>query len=312
MKIIKVDNPQEKSQICEKILRSLPEWFGIESAILDYVKDVQKMETWVAIENDTVGFVSLNKHNEKTAEVHVIGILPAFHRKQIGSDLMRAAENSLVMQGYQFLTVKTLSPSRSDKNYDKTRLFYLRCGFTPIEEFKTLWGEHNPCLMLIKNLGDSSYRKTYLSHVEIYVSVYAKTIRFYDKILKPLGWTRLVCQDSHTAFSDGNMKIVFCPTEEKYLQYGYHRKRIGLNHLAFYAPTKESVDEIYETVLKPESINCLYEKCPTGGDDYYAVFFEDPDRMKVEIVYSPGYCTSAHWTNQLKDNFDPYVEVGND
>lgn len=41
MKIIKIDDPQEKNQICEKILRSLPQWFGIESAILDYIKDVQ-------------------------------------------------------------------------------------------------------------------------------------------------------------------------------------------------------------------------------------------------------------------------------
>ena len=83
------------------------------------------------------------------------------------------------------------------------------------------------------NLEAKPYRSTYLSHVEIYVSNYAKSIRFYDKILIPLGWERLVCQKSHTTYSDGAMKIVFCPTEEKYLQQGYHRKRIGMNHLAF-------------------------------------------------------------------------------
>ena len=33
---------EEKSQICENILRSLPQWFGIESAIIDYVNDVKK------------------------------------------------------------------------------------------------------------------------------------------------------------------------------------------------------------------------------------------------------------------------------
>ena len=153
---------------------------------------------------------------------------------------------------------------------------------------------------------DKPYRSTFLSHVEIYVSDYAKTIRFYDQILKPLGWRRLVCQKSHTTYTDGAMKIVFCPVDEKYLQYGYHRKRVGLNHLAFYAPTKESVDSIYETVLKPAGINCLYKKCPTGEEDYYAVFFEDPDRMKIEIVYSPGYCTNQHWTNNLQNDFDPY------
>ncbi len=48
------------------------------------------------------------------------------------------------------------------------------------------------------------YRSTYLSHAEIYVSNYAKSIRFYDKILVPLGWKRLVCQ------KDRNHCIRYC------------------------------------------------------------------------------------------------------
>ncbi len=153
------------------------------------------------------------------------------------------------------------------------------------------------------------YRNTYLSHVEIYVSDYAKSIRFYDSILIPLGWKRLVCQKNHTTYSDGAMKIVFCPTEEKYLQHGYHRKRVGINHLAFYAQSKESVDQLYQNVLVPKGIECLYEKRPHGEEDYYAVFFEDPDRIKIEVVYSPGYCESEHWTNQYKNDFDPYSGI---
>ncbi len=147
-----------------------------------------------------------------------------------------------------------------------------------------------------------------VSHVEIYVSDYAKSIRFYDSVLSHIGWKRLVCQKSHTTFSDGIMKIVFCPTEEKYLQHGYHRKRVGLNHLAFYADSKEQVDRLYQEVLKPQGIKCLYEGTPRGESDYYTVFFEDPDRIKVEVVFAPGYCEASHWTNQLKDDFDPYAD----
>lgn len=147
-----------------------------------------------------------------------------------------------------------------------------------------------------------------LSHVEIYVSNYARSIRFYDKVLIPLGWKRLVCQKSHTTYSDGTSKLVFCPTEEKFLSQGYHRKRIGLNHLAFYAPSKEAVDHLYTEVLKKSGVPCLYEGKPTGENDYYAIFFEDPDRIKIEVVHSPGYCEADHWTNKLKDDFDPYSE----
>lgn len=147
-----------------------------------------------------------------------------------------------------------------------------------------------------------------LSHIEIYVTNYAKSIRFYDKFLIPLGWKRLVCQESHTTFSDGETKIVLCPTDPKFVRHGYHRKRTGLNHLAFYAESKKHVDEIYNDVLVPAGIDCLYEKQPNGDDNYYSLFFEDPDRIKLEIVFAPGYCSPEHWTNTLKSNFDPYAE----
>jgi len=157
VKIFGVGDPNAKTQICEKILMTLPDWFVIESAILDYIKDVQKMETWVAVDADVVGFLSLNSHNQQTAEIHVMGLLPEHHGKKIGSKLIQAAEESLLSQKYKFLTVKTLSEKRSNESYDKTRKFYLNYGFTPVEEFLTLWGEHNPCLMLIKNLVPTSY-----------------------------------------------------------------------------------------------------------------------------------------------------------
>lgn len=160
-------------------------------------------------------------------------------------------------------------------------------------------------------LGVKPYRTSYLSHVEIYVSDYAKSIRFYDMILIPLGWERLVCQKSHTTYSDGATKIVFCPTDDKYLREGYHRKRVGMNHLAFYASSKEVVDRLFRDVLLPNGIECLYEKKPSGEDDYYAVFFEDPDRIKIEVVYSPGYCSPEHWTNQVESDFDPYAGAAN-
>lgn len=152
MEIVKIEDPKERSRICEKILRALPHWFAIESSVLNYIKDVQGMETWAAIESDAIGFISLNKHFPSAAEIHVMGLLPEFHGKKIGNELIRVAEQSLVAQGCKFLTVKTLSESRPDEGYDKTRRFYLRYGFSPIEEFKTLWGEENPCLMMVKGI----------------------------------------------------------------------------------------------------------------------------------------------------------------
>ncbi|MCB0368439.1 MAG: GNAT family N-acetyltransferase [Bdellovibrionales bacterium] len=151
--IIIEENKDKKSEICNQILRTLPDWFGIESAIVDYVKDVKSMITLVAMDNHkAIGFLSLNFHNVFTAEIHIMGILPEFHRKGIGKNLVLKAEEILRKQSFRFLTVKTLSESNPDKNYARTRKFYSSIGFIPIEEFRTLWGEANPCLMLIKPL----------------------------------------------------------------------------------------------------------------------------------------------------------------
>jgi GNAT superfamily N-acetyltransferase len=145
---------ENKGTICEKILRSLPDWFGIETAILDYISDAEQMLTLVA-ENEAqekVGFLTLNFHNQFSCEVHVMGVLPDFHGRGIGSALINEAEALLVRKGTRFLTVKTLSPSRESSDYQKTRMFYESKGFLPLEEFKTLWGEDNPCLMMIRVL----------------------------------------------------------------------------------------------------------------------------------------------------------------
>jgi len=66
----------------------------------------------------------------------------------------------------------------------------------------------------------------------------------------------------------------------------YHRCSVGLNHLAFKVDSKEIVDDLRKHCLENKVI-CLYdEKYPhaNGGKEYYALFIEDPDRVKVEFV----------------------------
>ncbi|MDO9181857.1 MAG: VOC family protein [Bacteriovorax sp.] len=150
-------------------------------------------------------------------------------------------------------------------------------------------------------------KTTKLSHLEILVSNYRASIIFYDLILLPLGWERIITRTDHTAYTDGTLKLILSPVEEKYLKDGYHRKHIGLNHLAFYAQTKDQVDQFSEKILRANGISQLNEneKNSNGDTDYYAVCFEDPDRIKLELVYAPHYCEKAYWPNTLENDFDP-------
>lgn len=124
---------KNKAQICESILRSLPEWFGIEQSLKQYVKDARSRPMFVSKEGDAItGFLTLTLHNEFTAEIHVMGIKREHHRKGIGKALVEHAVSYLSKRNCEFFTVKTLSPSRDCPEYERTRQFYLALGFRPL------------------------------------------------------------------------------------------------------------------------------------------------------------------------------------
>jgi GNAT superfamily N-acetyltransferase len=137
--------------ICRAILHSLPHWFGIPDSVADYVAAADRSPSVVAgVGEEDVGITTLVRHSRWAAEVYVMGVLPEFHRKGIGRAMLRAAEARLARTGVEFLQVKTLSPTKPDAGYERTRAFYLAYGFRPLEEFPQLWGSENPALQMVK------------------------------------------------------------------------------------------------------------------------------------------------------------------
>ena len=149
-----VGDNNEKMGITRKILYKLPDWFGVEDYIEDYIKDSVNSRIYAAYESedDPIGFISVKCHNQYSAEVYVMGILPEYHRKGVGTAMIKIVEDYLIQQNYKFLMVKTLSESSNDPWYSMTRKFYCAAGFYPLEEIKEIWGENEPCLIMIKQL----------------------------------------------------------------------------------------------------------------------------------------------------------------
>jgi len=154
IKIKEVYNADEKSVICDAILRALPDWFGIEASIVDYARQVRSMPFFAvfdaAADDTAIGFVALKIHNKYTAEICVMGVLQEYHRQGVGKLLVEKCEKYCTDNNMEYLTVKTLDESRECSNYEKTRLFYLRAGFKPLEVFPLFWDEDNPCLFMVK------------------------------------------------------------------------------------------------------------------------------------------------------------------
>ena len=156
MKVNEIQNPDEKADICNDILRALPDWFGVEASIVDYINQVKEIPFFTVSDGEkTLGFVALKIHNPHTAEVCVMAVLKEYHRKGAGKQLINCCENYCIKNGFEFLTVKTLDESRESESYRKTRLFYASVGFKPLEVFPLIWDEANPCLFMAKCIGGS-------------------------------------------------------------------------------------------------------------------------------------------------------------
>ncbi|MEM7019111.1 MAG: GNAT family N-acetyltransferase [Pseudomonadota bacterium] len=134
---------------CVDVLRALPQWFGIESAIIDYGKDLESLDGFVAIQDNIVGFVGLKRYGEYSIEVNVIGVLPTLRGQGIGSRLLAVVDQQATTEKTRLLHMKTLAPSAPDPNYVETRAFWEANGFIPMDAH-LLWGEENPCQVMVK------------------------------------------------------------------------------------------------------------------------------------------------------------------
>ena len=144
-------NIEHKIAISEKILRLLPEWFGLEDCIKYYIEEA-KSSTFLVSESNGIanGFISVRTHNNDSAEIVSMGVLKDYHGKGIGKQLVDATEESMKDKGIKLLQVKTLGPSANCEYYEQTRAFYSSRGFLNLEENHEIWGVENPCLIMVK------------------------------------------------------------------------------------------------------------------------------------------------------------------
>ena len=135
-------------------------------------------------------------------------------------------------------------------------------------------------------------RSTGVHHVDLVVSSIERSLPFYRDLLGPLGWHGV----SETQGERGEtIWYITGPGSSIGLRAAqvegpgpYDRYRVGLHHLALEAASRSVVNEradwLREQGVEIESGPEEYWYLP----GYYAVFFYDPDGVKLEIVHVPG------------------------
>jgi len=121
-----------------------------------------------------------------------------------------------------------------------------------------------------------------LEHLDISVSELERSGAFWAAFLKDLGYREFAKSATGWSWTNDESTVFLLQAESGYLDPPYHRKRVGLNHLAFGVSDPKQVDAM-ATRLKERNVPLLYGG-PRTGRTTYAVFFEDPDRIKIEVV----------------------------
>jgi len=138
---------------CAELLAALPDWFGHEETNREYIEGlVRRPSVVVEVGGRIAGFLSIERHNPGSAEVHVMAVDRGRHRQGIGAALVAWTERWCEAESVPWLHVKTRGPSTPDAGYERTRHFYLAQGFEPLFETLDLWGPQDAALILVKKL----------------------------------------------------------------------------------------------------------------------------------------------------------------
>ncbi|MEO6026421.1 MAG: VOC family protein [Candidatus Binatia bacterium] len=126
-----------------------------------------------------------------------------------------------------------------------------------------------------------------LHHVDITVSDFRRAKEFYAQVMPLMGFERLPKECGAVAWRGATI-LALQPAKAEEKDKAHSRYAPGLHHLAFRAPSRVAVDELHTQLV---SLGVTILDPPADypySAGYYAVFFADPDGMKLEYVHSPA------------------------
>ena len=129
----------------------------------------------------------------------------------------------------------------------------------------------------------------WLHHIDVTVSDLTRATEFYGRVLPLVGFRRTFDVPEGPIFAGEKFELGLVAAKPDSVR-PHDRYSPGLHHLAFGVVDRTSVDRVHEelkvigaTILDPPA---AYERYAPG---YYAVFFADPDGIKLEVVFTPEW-----------------------
>ena len=123
-----------------------------------------------------------------------------------------------------------------------------------------------------------------LGHIKLSVSDFTKSKKFYTKLFKKMEFKQISDKETSAAWVTLEGFGIWI-SQANISEPKYKFSAPGLHHLCLKARSKKEVDRIYEILKDETRIFDKPQKYPKYTPEYYAVFFSDPDGIKLEIAY---------------------------
>ncbi len=127
--------------------------------------------------------------------------------------------------------------------------------------------------------------------MDLVVSSIERSLPFYRDLLGPLGWHRIGEVEGERGetiwYLSGPGSSIGLREAQSDAGLPYDRYRVGLHHIALEAHSRSLVDDRAEWLREQGA------ELESGPEEYayepgyYAVFFYDPDGIKLEILHVP-------------------------
>lgn len=144
------------AEACDAIVLTLPYHFGDEDGRAACARAVRTDGGLVAVdEGEVIGFLTLVRHDPRSAEITWMAVRADRRRRGIGRQLIERAADDLSHDGVELLSVLTVADSEPDEragdNYADTRAFYRALGFVALRELALEeWNER--AVILVRTL----------------------------------------------------------------------------------------------------------------------------------------------------------------
>jgi catechol 2,3-dioxygenase-like lactoylglutathione lyase family enzyme len=119
-----------------------------------------------------------------------------------------------------------------------------------------------------------------IDHLVIRVSNYEKSKAFYGKLFTFLGFDVSEEYEEAVGWTNGNTRFWIGPADAKGRKHKHRIGEVGFHHYAFELRSRSDVDEL-QAFLKDLGAT-IVDPADEYYEDYYAVFFLDPDGLKLE------------------------------